>query len=114
MKRFPFLTYALITFIVALLVRVLYNLIAARGYVAQFDAAEYERLALNLLNEHCFCNVSHVSSTARAPLWPIVIAFVYALFGTNNLYVRLFLSILGSGTCVLVYFFARDLFGKRF
>src|SRR6185437_3347050 len=36
-----------------------------------------------------------------------------ALFGDHVANVRLLCCILGSGTCVLVYFFAKDLFGNR-
>ena len=113
MKRLQSFLPLLLVFCAALLVRILYNFTAGRGYVAMYDAAQYERLALNLLNEHCFCDVPHVSMTARPPLWPTIIAVVYAIFGANNLSARLFLSVLGSGTCVLVYCFCRDLFGKR-
>lgn len=103
-----------LVFFAALVIRVVYNLTTGHGYVAQFDAAEYDRLGQHLIKYHCFCNVPHVPSISRAPLWPMFIGIVYWLFGTNNLTARLFLSVLGSGTCVLVYCFARDLFGKRY
>ena len=112
MKRIqPFLPLLLI-FDVALLVRIIYNFTAARGYVPMYDAAQYERLGIHLLTEHCFCDVSNISMTARPPHWPAIIAGIYSIFGINSLAVRLFLSVLGSGTCLLVYFFSCDLFGK--
>src|SRR5258708_20522897 len=33
--------------------------------------------------------------------------------GMHDLYVRLFLCFLGSGTCVLTYLFARDIFNEK-
>ena len=112
MKRVqPFLT-PLLVFGAALLVRIVYNFTAARGYVPMYDAAQYERLGIHLLTEHCFCDVPNIPMTARPPLWPAIIAGIYSIFGINSLAVRLFLSVLGSGTCLLVYFFSRDLFGK--
>lgn len=113
MKRLQLFAAPFVVFCAALLVRIIYNLTAARGYVPMYDAAQYERIALHILEQHCFCDVSFQSTTGRPPLWPATIALIYGIFGPQNFYVRIFLSILGSGTCVLIYFFARDLFGKR-
>ncbi len=113
MKRIlPYLP-AVGIFFLALLVRVAYNLTVARGYLPTFDSGVYQKIALNLLHSRCFCQLPGVQTTGRAPLWPLVIAVIYRLFGVNNLSVRLFLSCLGSGTCVLVYLFARDICGRR-
>ncbi len=100
-------------FSLALVVRVLYNITVARGYVPQFDAAIYNNLAHSLLDEHCYCYAPGHPTAFRPPLWPYTIAAVYALFGDHVAYVRVLCSILGSGTCVLVYFIAKDLFGRR-
>lgn len=113
--KYRFLHPAIITFLTALLVRILYNVFTGRGYVAQFDAHEYEQLALHIINNHCFCKGTPARpAITRAPLWPGIIALVYWLTGPTNLNARLFLSLLGSGTCVLVFYFAQDLFGRRF
>lgn len=107
MKRFAVYLPAVGVFCLALFVRVLYNLTVARRYIPEYDAGIYNDIASRLLHQHCFCE------TARAPLWPYIISFIYAALGTQNIYPRLFFSLLGSGTCVVVYLFARDLFGKR-
>lgn len=104
----------LLVFFAALVVRVAYNLTTGHGYVAQFDAWEYDKLARNLIQYHCFCFTPGVPSISRAPLWPWIIGVIYWLWGTNNLNARLFLSVLGSGTCVIVYLFACNLFGRRY
>ena len=43
----------------------------------------------------------------RAPLYPHLIGTLYILFGPNPLAARLFQSLLGSASCVLVYLLAR-------
>lgn len=112
-KRFAPYAPAIVIFVCALLVRVVYNLTVAHGYVPKFDANFYNTLAIHVNSEHCFCLQSHVSDTGRAPFWPFIIAALYTLTGTNNLHARLFLCLLGSGTCLLTYYFARDIFNRR-
>ena len=104
---------ALAVYALALLVRLLFNLTAAAPYHPTFDAALYEIIARNLINRHCYCIFSTHVTVARAPLWPWIMAGIYLIFGQNNFYARLFYCLLGSGTCVFVYYFARDLFGRR-
>lgn len=113
MKRLQTSLPALSIFGLALFVRILYNLTVAQGYVPQYDAGAHQSLAIHLLDEHCFCLTPHIPTSGRAPLWPMLMAGIYALLGTENFYARLFLCFVGSGTCLLVYLFARDLFGNR-
>ncbi len=104
---------ALIVFGLALLIRFVYNETVTIGYYPLHDSLTYQTIALNLLHEHCYCLLPHLATVDRAPLWPFVIAVIYGMLGPHDHMVRLFLSILGSGTCLLVYYFARDLFGSR-
>ena len=97
----------------ALVVRIVYNATTARGYVPAYDAGYYESIALNLIHERCFCLVAHRATLSRAPLWPWLIAIIYALTGSDNFHARLFLSLVGSGTCTIVFFWTRHLFGQR-
>src|SRR5205085_10692867 len=55
----------------------------------------------------------HQPTAGRAPLWPTVIASIYALLGPKNFFVRLFLCFIGSGTCAFVYLLTKDIFNKR-
>ncbi len=112
-KRFISYLPALGIFCCALLVRIIYNVTVARGYIPKFDAGYYNTIAIHLNTEHCFCLQNNVPDTDRAPLWPFVIAAIYAVTGAHNFYARLFLCLLGSGTCVLTYLFARDIFNKK-
>jgi 4-amino-4-deoxy-L-arabinose transferase-like glycosyltransferase len=113
MKRLQPYIPAIAIFCLALLVRLVYNLTVARGYVPAFDARYYDTIAKNLLTEHCFCLVSHVPTTDRAPLWPFIIAGIYSITGPKNFYARLFFSLISSGACVLIYLYAKDVFNRR-
>ena len=100
-------------FCLALLVRLIYNNTVAHNYYPLHDSLFYQTIGLNLLREHCFCLEPHISTVYRAPLWPFIIAGISVIFGPSDYFARIFLSIIGSGTCVLIYLFARDLFGRR-
>lgn len=113
MKRWQLYVPVLGIFCLALAVRVLYNLTVGKYYVAGYDSQAYEKIAFNIVSEHCFCLNPHMPTVGRAPLWPGIIAAFDVLFGPSNLFVRLFLCLVGSGTCVLVYLFAREVFNKQ-
>ncbi len=104
---------AISIFCFALLVRVIYNNTVAHNYHPLHDSAFYQGIGFNLLKEHCFCLESYITTVFRAPLWPFILAGLTTIFGPSDYFARLFLSVIGSGTCVLIYLFARDLFGWR-
>lgn len=108
----PFLPAACI-FGVALLVRILYNVTVAQYYFPLHDAFAFQSMGFNMLDEHCFCYPSHMTTVARPPLWPMIIAGISLVFGRANIYDRLFLCCIGAGTCLFIYLFARDLFHKH-
>ncbi len=100
-------------FCLALLIRVVYNLTVGKHYRVAYDASYYYKLALAIGNRGCYCTGQH-EETTRAPLWPFLMSIVFSLFDTtHSIYARLFLSVLDSGTCLFVFFLARDIFGKR-
>jgi len=113
MKRIKPLLPAIGIFCLALLVRVIYNNTVAHNYYPLHDSLFYQTIGFNILKEHCFCLQSYIPTVYRAPLWPFIIAGISIVFGPNDYFARLFLSLIGSGTCVLIYLFARDLFGWR-
>lgn len=100
-------------FAVAFLVRVVYILTVGVGYAPHFDAGVYDGLARALLKQHCFCYAPHAPTAFRPPLWPMVIAGIYAVTGMSVQAVQFCCAVLGAGTCALLYLFARDLFGRR-
>lgn len=93
--------------------RVLYNNTVAQHYYPLHDSLFYQTIGLNLVKEHCFCLHPYISTVYRAPLWPFIMAGLSLIFGPSDYFARLFLCVVGSGTCVLVYLFARDLFNSR-
>ncbi|HEX6110019.1 MAG TPA: glycosyltransferase family 39 protein, partial [Ktedonobacteraceae bacterium] len=113
MKRIKPMLPAIGIFCFALIVRVIYNNTVAYHYYPLHDSAFYQGIAFHLLKQHCFCLESYVPTVNRPPLWPFTIAGISLIFGPSDYFARLFLSLVGSGTCVLVYLFARDLFGWR-
>ncbi len=100
-------------FLFALLVRIIYNITVAHGYIPEYDAHQYNDIALNLIKEHCYCLKPGIQSLDRPPLWPYIIAAIYTIMGPENFYPRLFFCFTGAATCVIVYLFARDIFNKR-
>lgn len=95
------------------MVRVLYVLIVGAGYRPNFDAGVYDGLARSLVTQHCYCFPDHLVTAFRPPLWPILIAAIYAVVGIDVQAAQLLCAVFGAGTCALVYLFARDLFGRR-
>jgi 4-amino-4-deoxy-L-arabinose transferase-like glycosyltransferase len=125
MKRFQQYIPLLSVFLLALLIRLVYNLAVAGQYFAQDDAAWYNHIAYDIVYQHCFCQYLNQSypSISRPSLWPYMLSIFYFLTprpslqvldsGTQVFYGRLLCCFIGSCTCVLVYLLARDLFGKR-
>lgn len=114
MKRFKPMLPAISIFCLALLVRAIYNFTVADQYFPLHDSLFYQTIGINFITQHCFCLHTNVTTVYRAPLWPVILGIFSLFFGHSNLAGRLFLSLLDAGTCVLIYLFARDLFGRRF
>lgn len=117
MKRVRLPLVPIAIFFLALGVRVLYNLTVAKGYMPTFDAGQYQHYGLNLAYTHHYTlqtePLSDWSIAKRAPLWPFIIGAMALVFGSANFFPRLFYCFLGAGSCLLVYSYARDLFGRR-
>ncbi len=113
MKRLQTYAPAAGVFVLALLVRIVYNLTIARNYIPIYDAALYNTLGRQLIDSGCYCLYGHTPSLSRAPLWPFILAFIYAFVGKEEFYGRLFYCFLGSGTCTIIYLFSKDLFGSK-
>lgn len=113
MRRIRHLLPALFVYCLALIVRIAYNLTVALQYSPLHDSFAFQSMGLNMIDEHCFCYPSHLTTIARPPLWPMIIAGISLLFGRANIYDRLFLCCIGAGTCLFIYLFACKLFNKR-
>ena len=91
-------------------------------YVPQTDAADYDRIAVSLVQHGSF-PVSVLAPTGgptayRGPLYPATLAAVYELVGVDNASTRweaglLFEAILGTITVALIYLIAIRLWRRR-
>ena len=109
--RFQWASFGI--FGLALAIRITYNFVVAYGYYPLHDSLTYQSIAYNLFREHCYCLLPHLATVDRAPLWPGIIAVIYGTLGPHDRTVRFLLSFVGATTCTLLYYFAKDLFGKR-
>lgn len=111
--RFSLAKWPGLVFICALLVRVLYNVLVAWQYVPMHDSAQYRDIGLHFVQQHCFCLHGSVTTVGRAPLWPLLIGLFSLVFGSADIFVRLFLCLLDAGTCVLIYLWVCQLLNAR-
>lgn len=105
---------ASIVFAFAFFIRWLYNVTVSRYYYPTHDAHFYQTIGFKALYAHCYCLNGYFPTVNRAPLWPMLIAFISIPFGPSDFYARLFLSVLGAFTCVLVYLFAKAISNNTF
>ena len=115
MKRFRSWLPAIAIFCLALFVRVLYNNTVAQHYYPLHDSLFYQTIGFNMIKEHCFC--LHPTSRRCIALrsGPFIMAGLSLIFRPQRLFrTPLPVFLIGSGTCVLLYLFARDLFVPAF
>jgi 4-amino-4-deoxy-L-arabinose transferase-like glycosyltransferase len=113
-KRHP----AVAVFLLALAVRVSFNLVfVMRSYQPVGDALDYVTIAENLVDGKGFAalfpDLSTRTTARRPPLFPLLLAACFALFGRGTVAPLLILSLIGAVTCVLLVHLARNLFGER-
>lgn len=81
--------------------------------VAPQDTADYDDIARNLLGGQGFVArdnwFGHELRSWRPPLYPLLLAGIYAVIGHSHLAVKVVQALVGSGTVVLTYGLARRL-----
>lgn len=78
------------------------------------DAVEYHGVALNLLAGKGLLNdIEDMGVAATPPLYPFLLAIFYLLFGESILAVRIVQALIGSLSCVVLYFLGREAFGRE-
>jgi 4-amino-4-deoxy-L-arabinose transferase-like glycosyltransferase len=75
-------------------------LIKYSGDPVGFDALLYKTIALTLINQGADSYDAYANIT---PGYPGIIALIYSIFGTNDLYVYIFQMLLGLATILLSY-----------
>ncbi len=81
------------------------------------DASEYVTIAVQLVSTQSY-SIIHpgfvgAPTARRSPLFPLLLAACFALFGNGRTVPILLLCLLGAGTCTLVSALARRLFEER-
>jgi 4-amino-4-deoxy-L-arabinose transferase-like glycosyltransferase len=91
----------------ALILRIGYVLSEPRGFYF-FDSVDYDRAAQSYLTTGSFDRLYD-----HLPLYPLMMATAYRMFGTDLLPLRLVQAILSLGICLCIWILGRRLFGER-
>lgn len=98
-------------FVVALLLRVaLVTTVGDRFPVSPDTIGRYDQIALSMQAGKGF-SINGRPTAQSGPLYPALLYIVYGLFGYSTLVVRVFLSVVDAGQCVLFYKLAKKYFG---
>jgi len=99
-------------FLVALILRVSYVLFFPQAEI-RGDAHDYDVIGLNIATGHGFSYTPDIPTSKRAPLYPFFLSIIYFLFGHTHFVVRITQAILGSLTCIILYYVAKEVFDER-
>jgi 4-amino-4-deoxy-L-arabinose transferase-like glycosyltransferase len=80
------------------------------------DAVAYDRLARNLASGHGYSmdeEAPYRPSAIRPPAYPVFVAAAYGLFGDSPRTVWLVQAVLDAGTCLLIFWLALRIFGRK-
>ena len=93
-------------FVTALLIRSVFILTLQNGFYFP-DSLDYSQAATNLLAHGTFGE-----GYDRPPMYPLVLAAIYALFGQHIVAIRLVQAVMGAGIAVMIALLARRLASK--
>jgi 4-amino-4-deoxy-L-arabinose transferase-like glycosyltransferase len=106
-RRFSAWQYSLLAiFVTALLIRSVFTLTLQNGFYFP-DSLDYSKAATNLLAHGTFGEGYN-----RPPMYPLVLAAIYALFGQHIVAIRLVQAVMGAGIAVMIALIARRLGSK--
>ncbi len=106
--------FGLLVGVFALSLRLGYNaFFVGPAYVPELDAAEYSDIAVNLAAGRGFALADGTATAIRPPLYPVLLAGVYAVAGANDYRAGLTLqAVIGAGVALAVYAAGRLAFGE--
>jgi 4-amino-4-deoxy-L-arabinose transferase-like glycosyltransferase len=96
-----------------LIIRVVYVLVMTPNTIVFGDGVQYNEVAIDLLNGEGFPRGLTMYKSSRAPGYPVFISFIYLVFGTNILWVKLAQSLLNVLTILPIYGLGMMIFDKR-
>jgi 4-amino-4-deoxy-L-arabinose transferase-like glycosyltransferase len=102
----------LLLFLLALAIRLLYNFILLSPTVRNWDAADYDILALRLAQGHGLSYVDGVPAASRPPLFPMLVAFFYLLFGRSLIVTAIMQAVIGALAAPLAAVYTRQVTQK--
>lgn len=80
------------------------------------DAKDFDNIAVNIISGHGFSRVvegEKIPTSFRPPVFPWFLAIVYTFFGHNYIAVKIVQAVLGSLTCILIFFIATTIYDKK-
>ncbi len=98
-------------FLLALVVRLLFVWLTP-DYVPRSDGEDYHRLAQGILEGKWFLRTDGTPAASRPPLYPMLLAAIYAIFGTSWQAVRYLQSVIDAFTAVIVLLIGKKVFGS--
>ncbi len=108
-------TFLIILFFISLVTHALFFLyfFYPNPCLLNFDSAHYQDMALALKNNFCFCTAQGTPFFYRVPGYPIFLAGIYSIFGTNPYYIVWIQIGLASFMPVLVFFLGKKIFHQN-
>ncbi|MBU2568392.1 MAG: glycosyltransferase family 39 protein [Elusimicrobia bacterium] len=100
-------------FLVSLFVRLIFLAVMPPRPVHWDDTLSWDAVANNLANGRGFLEADGTPTSIRAPVYPIILAFLYLLFGHNFLSIKIFQAVAGSATVVVLYLISRGILGAK-
>src|SRR6266498_738921 len=99
-------------FLVAFLIRLTLVLLLPDLIPEPEDKLErYDPIALSLLEGKGF-SLGNKPTAVAAPIYPAFLSVIYFFLGYSRTTLRVFLSLIDAGNCLLVYAIAKNFFGS--
>jgi len=104
--------FLLTLFLLACFLGILYAFYL-KGNLPIDDAKGFDILGLNILRYGQYAFEPGVPTALKTPLYPLFLSAIYSVFGHSYLAVRIIQSIIGSLSCVVVYFIGKKISDKN-
>ncbi len=104
--------FLLVLFLLASFLRISYAFYL-KGNIPVGSDVRYDLLALNIWKYGEYAFQPGIPTAYLTPLYPLFLSGVYFLFGHSYLAVRIIQSLIGSLTCLVIYFIGKKTVGKR-
>lgn len=76
------------------------------------DEKEYDRLATGIMTSKTYTSAAGAPTSHRPPLYPAILALIYAAFGHSYFAVKVIQALASSATVILIYLIADRIFNR--